>query len=198
MIVGLASLASIKSFAEALVAKNVPLRCMVLSAGLNSDERSVTVDGLEKASGANWIGHFHICHLLFNRMKDAAVDGAHAVRVVHVPGAAHTSVSVPGLHPEPTEEWLADWQCENRTHWSLAACAQSKFFQVAGANEMTRRWKQHGIASHPLHPGSVQTSACCENESLLASMTFNAPPFSFFCQERRTRRSHASFRCHFA
>jgi NAD(P)-dependent dehydrogenase (short-subunit alcohol dehydrogenase family) len=87
---------------------------------------------------------------------------------------------MPGLYPEPIEEWLSDWQWEKREYYWLAAYAQSKFFQVAGANEMTRRWKGHGIVSHSLHPGAIKTNMYYENESLLSWVTFNVPPFSFF------------------
>jgi WW domain-containing oxidoreductase len=87
MLVDLASLASVKSFAESFVMKNIPLHYMVLNAGLNSQEKSKTVDGLEMVSGANWIGHFYMCNLLFNQMK-AAANNSHTVRVVHVSSAA--------------------------------------------------------------------------------------------------------------
>jgi len=80
----LASLASIRSFAEAFASKYDQLDLLCNNAGVMALPRSLTADGFEMQIGTNHLGHFALTGLLLDRLK--AAEGA---RIVNVASLAH-------------------------------------------------------------------------------------------------------------
>ncbi|MGB1013096.1 MAG: oxidoreductase [Nannocystaceae bacterium] len=80
----LASLASIRSFAEAFASKYDQLDLLCNNAGVMALPRSLTADGFEMQIGTNHLGHFALTGLLLDRLK--AAEGA---RIINVASLAH-------------------------------------------------------------------------------------------------------------
>ena len=68
----LASLASIRAFAERFRARGLPLHILVANAGVMSPRDERTADGFEIHQGVKFLGHFYLIHLLLDVVKTSA------------------------------------------------------------------------------------------------------------------------------
>lgn len=66
-----ASLASVRAFAERYGELNRPLDALVCNAGINGRQTGQTPDGFDIVFGTNHLGHFLLTHLLLRRMSPA-------------------------------------------------------------------------------------------------------------------------------
>ncbi len=139
----LASLASVRSFAEALAARVERLDVLVNNAGVTMKDRAVTVDGFEATFGVNHLGHFLLTTLLVDQLA-AATDG----RVVVVASDAHRFARG-GLD-------FDDLQSERR-YRPMRAYGASKLANMLFTREAARRWADRGITVNCVHPGFVAT-----------------------------------------
>ncbi len=145
VLLDLASLASIHSFAAAFRAAGRPLDLLVNNAGVMAlPERRTTADGFELQFGTNHLGHFALTGLLL-----PALLAAPKPRVVTVSSIAHKKGQMN----------FDDLQWE-RSYRPWAAYNQSKLANLLFALELDRRAKtQHGkLISTPVHPGISRTS----------------------------------------
>jgi len=86
----LASLASVRAFAEAELAKEFPLDLLINNAGVYAPKRRLeTVDGFELQFGTNVLGHFALTALLLPALIRAVQSPADKPRVVTVTSIAH-------------------------------------------------------------------------------------------------------------
>ncbi|XP_069782941.1 retinol dehydrogenase 12-like isoform X2 [Narcine bancroftii] len=93
----LASLTSIRCFAEEMSHREGRLDVLVNNAGAPIGPRQVTEDGLELQMGVNHFGHFLLTLLLLDGLKCSAPS-----RVINVASRAHaigTGVTVNAVHP---------------------------------------------------------------------------------------------------
>lgn len=144
MALDLASLASVRTFAEAFVARYERLDLLCNNAGVMAIPRRRTADGFEMQLGTNHLGHFALTGLLLPRLLDT--PGA---RVVSVSSSAHR----PGrIHWE-------DLQFERR-YRKWRAYAQSKLANLLFAFELDRRLRKAGASaiSVAAHPGYAATN----------------------------------------
>jgi NAD(P)-dependent dehydrogenase (short-subunit alcohol dehydrogenase family) len=89
-IVDLASLASVRNFAEQELAKHRPLHILINNAGvMTPPKRLETVDGFELQFGTNVLGHFALTALLMPALEQAAAESSDRPRVVTIASIAH-------------------------------------------------------------------------------------------------------------
>jgi hypothetical protein len=140
----LASLASVRAFAES-VRDDVPrLDLLVNNAGVMAIPRRTTSDGFEMQLGTNHLGHFALTALLIDRL--AATPGA---RVVTISSTMH----------RPGRIRFDDLQSE-RSYSKWGAYCQSKLANLLFAYELDRRLRAAGapLASVAAHPGYAATN----------------------------------------
>jgi NAD(P)-dependent dehydrogenase (short-subunit alcohol dehydrogenase family) len=141
----LASLSSVSSFANSLLAAGTPIDLLINNAGVMAvPERRTTVDGFELQFGTNYLGHFALTARLLPLLAAAS-----APRVVSLSSGTHWAGRID----------LDDLQ-SSRSYSATRAYAQSKLAMLMFANELQRRsdaagW---GLVSNAAHPGASHTN----------------------------------------
>ncbi|XP_071795688.1 retinol dehydrogenase 12-like [Asterias amurensis] len=137
----LASLASIRAFAEKIKAEETRLDILVNNAGIMMCPEWKTEDGFEMQLGVNHLGHFLLTNLLLDLIKSSSPS-----RIVNVASLAHI------------------W---GKMHWddlmmrsgydALLSYGQSKLANILFSKELSKRLAGSGVSVYSLHPGSVRT-----------------------------------------
>jgi NAD(P)-dependent dehydrogenase (short-subunit alcohol dehydrogenase family) len=140
----LASLASIRAFAAAMIATGQPLDLLINNAGvMDLPTRRLTEDGFELQFGTNHLSHFALTGLLLPLLRTAQ-----APRVVNVSSLAHRGgkIDFDNLQGE-------------RKYRSWPAYQQSKLANLLFTFELQRRSDAHGwgLMSNAAHPGYART-----------------------------------------
>ena len=140
----LASLASIRAFAEAFAKRHARLDLLCNNAGVMAIPRRTTADGFEMQIGTNHLGHFALTGLLLQQLLDS--PGA---RVVTVSSSAH----------RPGKLHFDDLQLE-RGYGKWTAYSQSKLANLLFCFELDRRLRKAGasVLSVAAHPGYAATN----------------------------------------
>jgi NAD(P)-dependent dehydrogenase (short-subunit alcohol dehydrogenase family) len=140
----LASLASVRSFAEAFADRFDRLDLLCNNAGVMALPHRRTADGFEMQLGTNPLGHFALTGLLLDRLLAAP-----ASRVVTVSSSVHRAGRI---------HW-EDLQLE-RSYRKWRAYAQSKLANLLFAFELDRRLRRHAATavSVAAHPGYAATN----------------------------------------
>jgi NAD(P)-dependent dehydrogenase (short-subunit alcohol dehydrogenase family) len=140
----LASLASVRAFAEAYRTRHQTLDVLCNNAGVMALPYRQTADGFEMQFGTNHLGHFALTGLLLDL-------------VLRTPGARVVTVSS-GAHRMGRIRF-EDLQWE-RSYWKWAAYAQSKLANLLFAYELQSRLKGAKAAaiSVACHPGYAATN----------------------------------------
>src|SRR6185295_6575462 len=82
-------LSSVRTCAEAILARNLPIHGLINNAGL-AGSRGLTKDGFELTFGTNHLGPYLFTRLLLDRIIQAGQAGqAGAARIVNVASASH-------------------------------------------------------------------------------------------------------------
>ena len=140
-----ASLASVRRFAEGWAGRGAALDVLVNNAGVMAiPTRELTVDGLERQFGTNHLGHFALTGLLLPALQRASMP-----RVVTVASLAHRNGRI---------EW--DNLQSERLYEPWAAYNASKLANILFAKELDRRARTAGIRliSVAVHPGVSRTN----------------------------------------
>ena len=147
----LASLRSIRAFAEDINKNEARLEILVNNAGaINAKEFTKTEDGFEMTMGVNHLGHFLLTNLLVNLLKKSAPS-----RVVVVSSRAHheffkwVTGTKPGLD---YEKFTSDI-----SYVGNVAYEESKLANVLFTRELARRLKGTGVTANSLHPGTFSS-----------------------------------------
>lgn len=140
----LASLASVRSFAERFLQSNRPIHFLINNAGVMLPDRRTTADGFEAHFGINHLGHFLLTNLLLDRIRESAPS-----RVVNVASDA--------MHFAALDSGLQDLNWETRSFSGWRAYGNSKLMNLLFTRELTRRMEGAKVVSHALHPGVVKT-----------------------------------------
>jgi len=168
----LASLASVRACADALVADGRLFDIIIANAGVMACPQGRTVDGFETQFGTNHLGHF----VLVNRIASLLRPGA---RLVNLSSAGHRFADVdladPNFDQTPYDEWIA--------------YGRSKTANILFAVEFDRRHRARGIRAAAVHPGGIQTELSRHlttetTEKLIASINetqqaHGLPPFKY-------------------
>ncbi|MEK5395305.1 short-chain dehydrogenase [Paenibacillus sp. VTT E-133280] len=149
MFCDLASLESIRSFAEEFTRKYPILDILINNAGVVTIKRQLTKDGFEMDLGVNHLGHFLLTNLLLEPLK-AAEQG----RIVVVASGAY---KIGALHYEdPT---LA------RRFNPAKAYARSKLANILFTKELAARLQGTRVTVNCVHPGAVGTNIGVNRET---------------------------------
>jgi len=136
----LASLASVRAAADALVAKGEPFDVIINNAGVMAAPFGHTADGFETQFGTNHLGHF----VFVNRIASLLRPGA---RVVSLASSGHRFANVDLEDPNFTRGDYDPW----------VAYGRSKTANILFAVEFDRRHRERGVRAAAVHPGGIQT-----------------------------------------
>jgi NAD(P)-dependent dehydrogenase (short-subunit alcohol dehydrogenase family) len=140
----LASLDSVRSFAQEFASAHDGLDLLINNAGVMAPPRRTTKEGFELQFGTNHLGHFALTGLLLG-----ALEGRTDARVVTVSSTAHRMgrIDFDDLHGE-------------RRYRRWGAYGQSKLANLLFAFELDRRLRAAGstIKSLAAHPGYAATN----------------------------------------
>ena len=136
----LASLASVRACADALVADGRLFDVVIANAGVMRTPYGRTEDGFETQFGTNHLGHF----VLVNRIASLIAPGG---RLVNVASSGHRYADVD----------LEDPNFEHTPYDPMVAYGRSKTANILFAVEFDRRHKARGVRATALHPGGIKT-----------------------------------------
>jgi NAD(P)-dependent dehydrogenase (short-subunit alcohol dehydrogenase family) len=136
----LASLASVRACADALVAKAEPFDLVIANAGIMACPFGHTKDGFETQFGTNHLGHF----VLVNRIASLFKPGS---RLVNLSSSGHRFADVD----------LDDPNFESTPYEPFVGYGRSKTANILFAVEFDRRHKAAGIRATAVHPGGIAT-----------------------------------------
>ncbi|MBA2539028.1 MAG: SDR family oxidoreductase [Deltaproteobacteria bacterium] len=138
----LSDLASVRSCANELLARELPIHGLINNGGL-AGKRGLTKDGFELAFGTNHLGHYLFTRLLLDRIKEAGT-----ARIVNVSSRSHYRAK--GI----------DWSKLKRPTKTFTAVDEysvSKLSNVLFTKELARRLEGTGVTTYAVHPGVVAT-----------------------------------------
>jgi NAD(P)-dependent dehydrogenase (short-subunit alcohol dehydrogenase family) len=160
----LASLASVRACADALVKAGKPFDLIIANAGVMACPKGQTADGFETQFGTNHLGHF----VLVNRIASLLGPGS---RLVNLSSAGHRFADVD----------LDDPNFEHTPYAEFVAYGRSKTANVLFAVEFDRRHKDRGVRATAVHPGGIQTELGRHmtpevTQQMMAAVTAAQPP----------------------
>jgi NAD(P)-dependent dehydrogenase (short-subunit alcohol dehydrogenase family) len=160
----LASLDSVRDFAQGTLASDRPIHLLINNAGVMLPDRRTTRDGFEAHFGINHLGHFLLTRLLEDRIRESA-----PARVVMVSSSA---MQFAALTPELED---LDWQTRKWSGWR--AYGSSKLMNLLFANELNRRFAGDGVVANTLHPGIVKTELARDQSGWMVGLGLFMLPF---------------------
>jgi NAD(P)-dependent dehydrogenase (short-subunit alcohol dehydrogenase family) len=136
----LASLASVRSTADSLLADGRPFDLVISNAGVMATPFGHTTDGFETQFGTNHLGHF----VFVNRIAPLLRAGARLVNLSSL-GHRYSDVDIddPNFERTPYDPWVS--------------YGRSKTANILFAVEFDRRHKARGIRATAVHPGGIET-----------------------------------------
>ncbi|MFC6102504.1 oxidoreductase [Olivibacter domesticus] len=143
-ILNLASLTSVKHFANRFISQHKSLDLLINNAGVMIPPASKTEDGFELQFGVNFLGHFALTGLFFTLLKRA--DHARVVTLSSGAATLAEGIDFENLRLEkPYDEWRE--------------YAVSKLADILFTKEFDRRLQANGsnILSVAAHPGVTRT-----------------------------------------
>jgi NAD(P)-dependent dehydrogenase (short-subunit alcohol dehydrogenase family) len=145
----LASLSSVRRFADGLAREHSAIDILVNNAGVSGGPRRVTVEGFEVHFQVNYLGHFALVALLLPLLR--ARSGARVVSISSdVASRGHIDFD--------------DLQSV-RAYDLVKAYAQSKLANLLFAFELQRRAGDTGVASFAAHPGVASSNLLVGREA---------------------------------
>jgi len=146
----LCSIKSIHKLALSFKSKYSKLNILFNCAGDKIMKKYYTIDGSDGLFFSNHLGHFLLTNLLFEPLKNAAPS-----KVITISGRGHKPSVTEGNFNAVIN--LNDLQGNN--HFSYAKYAkQAPLAKIMFTYELSRRWKNYGIASTTLCPGLTHTN----------------------------------------
>ncbi|PCH40726.1 NAD(P)-binding protein [Wolfiporia cocos MD-104 SS10] len=147
----LADLGSVKAAAEGFMSKETRLHALINNAAAQyPDIEEVTPTGHDMQFGTNVVGHFYLTKLLLPLLLETAKSSPTGkARVVHVSSVGHEFVD--GIDFDTLKDGP-----RRRAQHPVKLYFQSKFANVAVADEFHRRYAEQGLVSCSLHPGNLK------------------------------------------
>ncbi len=136
----LASLASVRACADALVRKGEAFDLVIANAGVMATPFGKTTDGFETQFGTNHLGHF----VLVNRIASLFRPGS---RLVNLSSSGHRFSDVN----------LEDPNFEHTDYTPFGAYGRAKTANILFAVEFDRRHRDGGVRATAVHPGGIHT-----------------------------------------
>ncbi|CAN5235077.1 SDR family NAD(P)-dependent oxidoreductase [soil metagenome] len=144
----LASLASVRACADALVADGRTFDIVIANAGVMATPFGKTMDGFETQFGTNHLGHF----VFVNRIASLIKDGG---RLVNLSSAGHRYSDVD----------LEDPDFDHTPYAEMVAYGRSKTANILFAVEFDRRHRTRGVRATAVHPGGIMTELSRHQDS---------------------------------
>lgn len=168
----LASLASVRSFAETFLANYDRLDGLVNNAGVMYSPEGRTEDGFETQIGINYLGHFLLTELLLDTLKASA-----PARIICVSSVAHAGMR--GYYGEIDFE---DLNFDNKEYSAYQAYANAKLAIVLQALDLSRRLEGTGVSAFSVHPGWIRSNLIATSGGAAGKFVQNVlmRPFSGF------------------
>ena len=138
----LSDLTSVRTCAEAILARNEPIHGLINNAGM-AGAKGLTRDGFELTFGTNHLGPYLFTRLLLDRIKQAGHG-----RIVTVASKSHYDAK--GI----------DWDALRKPTRSVTGMREyevSKLSNVLFTKELARRLEGTDVTTYALHPGVVAT-----------------------------------------
>ncbi|GFP98363.1 short-chain dehydrogenase tic 32 chloroplastic [Phtheirospermum japonicum] len=147
----IASLKSIKAFADNFIALNLPLNLLINNAGIMFCPYQLSEDGVEIQFATNHLGHFYLTNLLLDKMKETASSTGIEGRIVNLSSIAHNYTYKGGIRFEKIND--------RKRYNDKKAYGQSKLANILHAKELSQRLKAEGvnITANAVHPGLIMT-----------------------------------------
>jgi len=136
----LASLKSVRTAADKLVADGRVFDVIIANAGVMATPFGKTEDGFETQFGTNHLGHF----VFVNRIAKLIKDGG---RLVNLSSSGHRFSDVD----------LDDPNFETTPYEPFVAYGRSKTANILFAVEFDRRHRDRGVRATAVHPGGIAT-----------------------------------------
>src|ERR1700687_5039204 len=138
--VDLGTLGSVRTAADAIVARGKKLDAIIANAGVMACPQGKTEDGFETQFGTNHLGHFVFVNKLVPLLKPGG-------RVVTLSSGGHQRSDVS----------LEDPNFERTEYQPFLAYGRSKTANILFAVALDRRLKERSIRATSLHPGGIKT-----------------------------------------
>uniref|UniRef100_A0A8C6VTZ7 WW domain-containing oxidoreductase n=1 Tax=Nothobranchius furzeri TaxID=105023 RepID=A0A8C6VTZ7_NOTFU len=175
MMCNLASLRSVREFAESFKAKELPLHILVCNAAVCTPPWNLTEDGFESTFQICHLGHF----LLVQCLQDVLRRSAPA-RVVVVSSESHRFTN---LLDSCGKVDLALLSPPKEEYWSMLAYNRAKLCNILFSNELHRRLSPHGVTSNAVHPGNMMYTSIHRSWWLMTFLFTLARPFTKSMQQ---------------
>ena len=149
-IIDLASLDSVRAFAEQELARKRPLHVLINNAGVMAvPRRAETKDGFEMQFGTNVLGHFALTGLLLPALERTGSLSSEPPRVVTIASIAHKRTQLD-----------LDDLLSTKAYSAMRAYQQSKLANLMLSFELSRRLHASGssVISVAAHPGVASTA----------------------------------------
>ncbi|XP_071832275.1 retinol dehydrogenase 13-like isoform X2 [Apostichopus japonicus] len=137
----LASLKSVRSFAERINSEEDKVHVLINNAGIMRCPFWKTEDGFEMQFGVNHLGHFLLTNLLRAKLQSSSPS-----RIINVSSIAH-------------ERGKIDFENLNseKDYQTAEAYANSKLANVLFNRELSKELQGTGVTANAVHPGIVNT-----------------------------------------
>ena len=164
MKLALDDLSSVKSFADAFLARRLPLHLLINNAGIGASQGGLSKDGYELIFATNHLGHFLLTELLMAKLKETATSlksnpgsvDVSSVRIINLASRAHMLVA-------KKQDFILNNLTEKMPGMtkSIGLYGRSKLCNILYTKELTRRFRADGLddcmKAYSLHPGVVAT-----------------------------------------
>ena len=148
----LSSVASIKSFSEALTLDTIDT--IICNAGVVPTGYQETAEGIEQCVGVCHFGHFALCKLLLPKVLKSKDP-----RIVMVSSESHRSPKTLNFEKYPL----------NKNNFAIfTAYGQAKLSNALFANELQRRFGKQGLSACSLHPGALISTDIGRNSGIFS------------------------------
>ncbi|XP_026580564.1 dehydrogenase/reductase SDR family member 13-like, partial [Pseudonaja textilis] len=141
MILDLASLNSVRAFAQTFLASEPRLDILINNAGVI--KAGQTIDDFNQAFQVNHLGHFLLTHLLLNRLKRCAPS-----RIVILSSSMHIFGKI---------DFRTIYKPVERMWQTVRSYSNSKLANIVHVRELAKRLEGTNVTCYAVHPGLVQT-----------------------------------------
>ncbi|KAK6620753.1 hypothetical protein RUM43_011048 [Polyplax serrata] len=149
----LASLSSVRQFAEQILKQEQKIDYLINNAGVMACPKAITEDGYEMQFATNHLGHFLLTILLLPRIIQSA-----PARIVNLSSAAHMAGNIN----------FDDLNLE--TNYSpISAYGRSKLANILFTKELAKRLGDRQVKVYAVHPGVVKTDLGRHMDSVVFS-----------------------------
>ncbi|XP_033822892.1 retinol dehydrogenase 11 [Periophthalmus magnuspinnatus] len=163
-ILDLASLHSIREFAQKIHEEEPELHLLVNNAGVSGMPKNMSEDGFDLTFAINHLGPFYLTNLLLDLLKCGAPS-----RIVILSSSSHSRGQVDFRH----------FRGEHLVHKSDSVYCHTKLHNILWSNELARRLQGTGVSVNSVHPGVVMTEVM-RYHSFRLQLIFKTLGFFFF------------------